>query len=251
MNEANQTPACGLHEVMMAYLYREATPDEARRFEAHLGECAACKQEVADFERVRQQLQQWQVLDLPIVRVVADPQPRKRSFLAVLKELLNVMPVWAKAASVAAMALIVMAVTGTSVSINRDGFSFSTRMIGSRQTAEAPAAATPAQARYASAEQLEQVRASLTALVSQKIADSEREQNEALKAELVSLQTDLRNIRTADLAKIVARVQEHQSRLQTIERDLDRREGSDLTDILFSEVLGRPQQPAGNTSGGD
>jgi len=250
MSEANPTSACGMHEALMAYLYKEATGDEARRFEAHLDECAACKQEIADFGRVRQQLQQWQVVDLPIVRVVADPQPARRSFLAVLKELLTVMPVWAKAASVAGVALIVMAVTGTSVSIGRDGFAINTRLVGSRQPVERPAAANPSRAEYVSAEQLEQLRANLTALVAQKVADSERQQKDALKAELVSLQNDLQSMRSADLAKIVARVQEHQSRLQTIERDLDRREGSDLTDLLFSEVLSKPQPPTGSTPGG-
>ena len=251
MNEANQTPACGMHEALMAYLYKEATSDEARRFEAHLDECAACKQELEDFGRVRRQLQQWQVVDLPIVRVVADPQPVRRSFVAVLKELFTVMPVWAKAAGVAAMALVVMAVTGTSVSIGRDGFSMNTRMIGSKPPAPEPAAAGSPRAAYVSAEQLEQLRANLMALVAQKVADSERQQQEALKTELVSLQNDLQSLRAADLAKISARVQEHQARLRTIERDLDRREGSDLTDLLFSEVLNKPALPTGSTTGSD
>jgi anti-sigma factor RsiW len=250
MNETNKTPACDKHEALIAYLYKEATPDEARRFETHLNDCGACKQELAGFERVREQLQQWQVVDLPIVRVVADPQPARRSFLAVLKELFTVMPIWVKAASVAAMALIIMAVTGTSVSLGRDGFSLSTRMIGSQSTVDRSAAVANPQARLASGEQLEQLRANLATLVSQKIAESEQQQKEALKAELVSLQSELHNMRSADLAKIVARVQEHNSRLQTIERDLDRREGSDLTDILFSEMMTRPHRQTSNTPGG-
>jgi hypothetical protein len=251
MNEANKTPACGLHEMLVAYLYKEATPDEARRFEAHLDDCAACQQELAGFARVREQLQQWQVADLPIVRVVADPQPARRSFAAVLKELFVVMPMWVRAASVAAMALVVMAVTGTSVSVGREGFSFSTRMMGSRSPVDRPAPlVNPPQAQNVSTEQLEQLRANLATFVSQKIAESERQQKEGLRAELVSLQADLKNIRSADLAKIVARVQEHQSRLQTIERDLDRREGSDLTDILFSEMMTKPHQSTGNMPGG-
>jgi len=237
-----------MHEALMAYLYKEAAPDEARRFEAHLNDCAACKQELAGFERVREQLQQWQVVDLPIVRVVADPQPMRRSFLAVLKELLTIMPIWAKVASVAAMALVVMAMTGTNLSLGRDGFSLSAKMIGSHD--RPGPVVNPATAQYASAEQLEQLRVNMASLVSQKIAESERQQKEDLKAELVSLQNDLQNMRSADLAKIVARVQEHQSRLQTIERDLDRREGSDLTDILFSEMLTKPHPHTDNTPGG-
>ena len=251
MNEANQTPACGMHEALVAYLYEEATADEARRFEAHLNECAACKQELAGFERVREQLQQWQVADLPVVRVIAEPQPARRSFLAVLKELFTITPTWAKAAGVAAMALVLMAVTGTRISIGRDGFSLSAAMLGSHQAAQQPAVAdAQPKSPVVRAEQLDQLRENLAALVSQKIADSERQQKEDLKAELVSLQADLKTMRASDLAKIVARVQEHQSRLQTIERDLDRREGSDLTDILFSEMLSKPHQPTGNTPGG-
>lgn len=250
MSETNKT--CQMQEAMMAYLYKEASEDEARRFEAHLVECGACRQEFAGFERVREQLQQWQVSDLPVVRVVADVPEARRSFLAVLKELFTVMPVWVKAASVAAVALIVMAVTGTSISINRNGFSFNARMIGTSSPSEQSGTPTnPAQPQYASNEQIEQLRANLAALVSQKIADSERQQKEELHAQLVSLQSDLQAMRSTDLAKIVARVQQHQSRLQTIERDLDRREGSDLTDILFSELMTRPSHAASGSGGGD
>jgi hypothetical protein len=250
MNEANKTPACGMHEALMSYLYKEATPDEAGRFETHLSDCAACKQELAGFERVREQLQQWQVVDLPIVRVVADPQPQKRSFLAVLKELFTIMPIWVKAASVAALALVVMAVTGTSLSIGRDGVSLRADLLRRQQPQIQPTTSVPPNIQYASAEQLEQLRTNLASLVSQKIAESEHQQKEGLRAQLVSLQTDIQNMRSADLAKIVTRVQEHQSRLQTIERDLDRREGSDLTDILFSEMIKKPHQQTSSTPGG-
>jgi Putative zinc-finger len=250
MNETNKTPACDKHEALVAYLYKEATPDEARRFETHLNDCAACKQELAGFERVREQLQQWQVADLPIVRVVADPQPARRSFLTVLKELFTIMPIWGKAASVAAIALVVMAVTGTSLSIGRDGVSLRADLLRRQQPQiQAPASASPG-IQYASAEQLEQLRANMATLVSEKIAESERQQKEELRSQLVSLQSDLQTMRSADLAKIVARVQEHNSRLQTIERDLDRREGSDLTDILFSEMMKKPHQQTSNTPGG-
>jgi anti-sigma factor RsiW len=240
-----------MQEAMMAYLYKEASEDETRRFEAHLDECAACRQELAGFERVREQLQQWQVSDLPVVRVAAEPQPSRRPFPAVLKELFAVMPVWVKAASVAAVALIVMAVTGTTVRINRDGFSLSARMIGTSSAGEPSAVTNPTQTQYASNEQIEQLRANLAALVSQKIADSERQQKDELRAQLVSLQSDLQAMRSTELAKIVARVQQHQSRLQTIERDLDRREGSDLTDILFSEMMGRPPHQSNGSGGSD
>jgi len=65
---------------------------------------------------------------------------------------------------------------------------------------------------------------------------------------LVSLESQLQTMHTTDLAKLASRIQEHQARLKTIERDLDRREGLDLTDILFSEVS-KPSERI--TGGGD
>jgi DNA-binding protein H-NS len=91
------------------------------------------------------------------------------------------------------------------------------------------------------------------ALVSQMIAESERQQKEDLKAQLISLESQLQNMRSADLARIATRVQEHQTRLKTIERDIDRREGNNLTDILFSEMMSKPEAKSSVAlgSGGD
>jgi hypothetical protein len=54
---------------------------------------------------------------------------------------------------------------------------------------------------------------------------------------------------SADLAKLATRIQEQQARLKTIEQDIDRREGLDLTDILFSETS-KPSERS-TTGGGD
>ena len=75
-----------------------------------------------------------------------------------------------------------------------------------------------------------------------------RQQKEQLKAELISLQSQLENMHSADLAKISTRIQEQRARIKNIEQDIDRREGLDLTDILFSEVA-KPAERS--TSGGD
>ena len=88
----------------------------------------------------------------------------------------------------------------------------------------------------------------MKSLVNQMVADSERDQKERIKAELVSLQSTLQTTHSADLAKVISRIQEQQTRLKTIERDIDRREGLDLTDILFSEV-NKPAERS--TAGGD
>ena len=59
-------------------------------------------------------------------------------------------------------------------------------------------------------------------------------------------------MRSADLVKLTQRIQDHQARLKTIERDIDRREGLDLTDILFSELTNKHSRAGiAAQSGGD
>src|SRR6185436_20362220 len=124
MSNKQNTPNCGMHEALVSYLYNEATAEETKSVEAHLTDCAACKQELHSFERVRGMLQQWQLDDLPVVRVVAEPRSSERTMLGVLKELFTLTPVWAKALGAVAMAMLLLAVIGTDVSIGRNGGSF-------------------------------------------------------------------------------------------------------------------------------
>lgn len=241
-----------MHEALVSYLYNEATAEESRMVEDHMSRCAACHQEFASFERVRDHLQQWQLDDMPIFRVVTEPQPARRSAVDVLKELLGIMPVWVKALGAAVAVLLVFAVMGTSVSIGKGGVSLRADLLGREPSVKDAASAVNQKVDYVSADQLEQVRASLTAIVSQMIAESERQQKDDLKAQLVSLESQFQNMRSADLAKIAMRVQEHHIKLRTLERDIDRREGSDLTDILFGELNTRRERPrSGGQSGGE
>lgn len=250
MTDTNKTTACDMHETLVSYLYNEATAEEARQIEDHMAQCAACKQELASFERVRDHLQQWQLDDLPIVRVVTESQPSRRSAVDVLKELFGIMPVWAKALGAVAAALLVFAVMGTSVSVGGGGFSFRADILRHEPSVKDSTSTGNQKVDYVSADQLEQMRASLTAIVSQMIAESERQQKDDLKAQLVGLESQVQNMRSADLAKIALRVQEHHIKLRTLERDIDRREGSDLTDILFGELNARPERPRSGAQGG-
>jgi len=251
MTNKSNTSNCDMHEALVSYLYNEATPEETRLVQEHLVACAGCKQEVAAFERVRGMLQQWQLDDMPIVRVVAEAQRPGRSALAVLKELFTVTPVWAKALGAVAMAMLVLAVMGTNISIGRDGFSFRADIFRGQQVTQTQSL-TRSQNTNDSIKvaDLERVRADVKTLVSQMIAESERQQRDDLKARLVSLESQLQNMHSVDLAKIATRIQEHQSRLKTIERNIDRQEGSDLTDILFSELINKPETRSTIVAGG-
>ncbi|HET9531282.1 MAG TPA: zf-HC2 domain-containing protein [Blastocatellia bacterium] len=229
MKHTDDTHDCPMRESLVAYLYNEATPEESRIINSHLSECAACKQEMAVFERVRGMLQQWQLDDLPVVRVETSPA-RKRSALESLKDLLAVMPVWAKLLGAMATVMIVLAVLGTEVSIDGSGFRMRTDIL--RAAGSAPVV------QEASETDVEQLRAEMKTFVSTLIAESERQQKEQLKAQLVSFETELQTMQAADLARLAEAVQRQRARLSVIERDIDRREGYDLTDILFSELNG-------------
>jgi hypothetical protein len=230
MNGMNKSSGCNMREALVAYLYGEATGDESRLVESHLTECAACKQEMVAFERVRAVLQQWQIDDLPVVRVEAT---RRRSALGLIRELFAVAPLWVKAAGAVATALLVLAVMGTEVSIGRDGFSMRADLLG---RGRAPQPVTTTGTGEVERPAAEQLRAEVKNAVAAMIAESERQQKAEWQAQLVSLESQIENMRSADLARLAARLAEQRTKIKTLERDIDRREGLDLTDILFSEL---------------
>ncbi|MEK6299395.1 MAG: zf-HC2 domain-containing protein [Acidobacteriota bacterium] len=238
---SNTNKNCDMHEALVSYLYNEATPEEGRRVEAHLTECSGCKHELAAFDHVRGLLQQWQIDEMPVVRVVTEP---RRSALSVLKELFTLTPIWAKALGAVAMAMLVLAVMGTEVSIGSGGFSARVDLLHRGRGAQP--AVSQIDPNTAGSASLEQIRA----LVNSMIIDSERQQRDDLKAQLVGLESQLSSMRSADLVKLSQRIQDHQARLKTIERDIDRREGLDLTDILFSEVTNKPARASIAAQGG-
>lgn len=234
-----------MHEALVSYLYNEAASDERGRVEAHLADCPSCKQELAAFEQVRGMLQQWQIDEMPVVRVVTEP---RRSPLALLRELFDVTPIWAKAVGALAMAMLVLAALGTEVSIGRGGVSARVDLLrrGGEISPGTPLIGASVDDPMAAVNH-EQLRA----LVDSIVVDSDRRQREELNAQLVGLESQLSKMRSSELMKLAQRIQEHQARLKTIERDIDRREGLDLTDILFSGLTTRPVGARQASEGGD
>ncbi|MEW6213351.1 MAG: zf-HC2 domain-containing protein [Acidobacteriota bacterium] len=229
MSYKDKTPDCNMHESLVSYLYDEASEEERRRVEAHLDECRSCKEELEAFNRVRGMLQQWQIDDLPVVRVETST---RRSFFEVLRELFLVMPVWAKAAGAVAAVMVVLAVIGTEVSIGKQGFSLSADITRSNKRNAA-----------------EEIRAELRVMVNDMILASERQQKDELTARLVALESQLQNAHQADLVRLAASIEEQRARIKTIERDIDRREGLNLADILFSELTPGDERPTDRKSG--
>ena len=224
---ANKTGTnhCDMREALVSYLYNEASPEESRTVETHLKECSVCRTEMEEFGRVREMLQQWRLEDLPVMRLAVE---QKRSALEVLKELFGVTPVWAKAFSAVLAAVLVLSVIGAEVSVGKTGFSVKTNLFRAANSPQAPVANGQPE--------IALNRAEVRNIVNQMIVESERQQETALNTQLVKLQSELNGLHTSDLVKLTARLQEQRDRLRALERDVDRREGLDLTDILFSDA---------------
>ena len=239
MTDTTKANNCDIRETLVSYLYNEATAEEARTVETHLNECAVCKSEMEALGRVRDMLQHWQLEDLPVVRVAVQ---QKRSATEVLRELFGLMPVWVKAFSAAVAAMLVLSVIGTEVSMGKGGFSIRTNLFrthGASPPAEINSDSDPSDIALS--------RSEVRNIVNQMIVESERQQQTVLSEQLVKLHSELDGMHTSDLVKLTARLQEQRDRLRALERDIDRREGLDLTDILFSDA-GRVYKTSGSDS---
>jgi hypothetical protein len=238
MTQENRTPNCNMHELLVTYLYGESSPEENLRFETHLLDCPSCRQEISAFEGVREALQQWQFDEVPKVQLLAENhQGPRKSALALLKELLTIMPLWAKGFAAVAMAMLVLAVLGTDVKIGKDGFSYSASLWQKSDPSVIPVEKPNGNPLVQiSKEQIAQIRADLMKEVSAELAKNEMAQKEDVRAQLANFQSQLKDMRSADLLRIAAQVQQHKLKIQTIEHDIDRREGLGLTDILLGEA---------------
>jgi hypothetical protein len=226
MADSNKSPGCEMHEVLVSHLYSETTPEESSLIQAHLNSCSVCADELAAFERVRGMLQTWQVSELPEVSIVTK-QDKGRS-TAKLREFFTMTPFWLRAIGGLSIAMLVLAATGTTITAGSSGVSLSFSLLGGRGATPTP------QVERSS----EEIRAELKAIVNSMIAESERQQGEALKSQLVSLESQLQNSHASDLAKLNMRIQQQRDLIKALERDIDRREGLALTDLLFSEAIG-------------
>ena len=215
-------------ELLVAYLYDEIGDADRARVDAHLRDCAACREELADWRGLRSGLARWTPPQPDFdVRVVRGRAPSWRAW-------------WTPAFGLAAAAVLVLAIASAlahvEVRYGSDGFSVRTGWnTAAPAVAQAPAAtpATPAaltaadaariQAQYASLErrlnglesahQAPPVRAVSAAaparlsaadlkLVHDLLAQSESRQQQELALRISQVLHDVDAQRVADLARI-------------------------------------------------
>lgn len=126
MKETTRENLCTRAEDLVAYLYNEATRDEAKDFEAHLHHCASCRTELATFGGVREAMGEWReqalgtlaspAFEADTTRAFASAVApvRRRSALVALREFFTLSPAWMRAAT-AVIALLFCALAAIAV----------------------------------------------------------------------------------------------------------------------------------------
>ncbi|HEY0545218.1 MAG TPA: zf-HC2 domain-containing protein [Pyrinomonadaceae bacterium] len=112
------TQSCERASDLVAYLYGEASADEARDFKSHLNACHACRAEMSAFTEVREAVGTWREQALhPMTsttmetnaaraRKTSEAAP-KRSALAALREFFTHSPMWLRGATAFAALLLI------------------------------------------------------------------------------------------------------------------------------------------------
>jgi hypothetical protein len=183
--------SCDRKEELIAYLYRESTPEERQGFESHLSHCADCLSEIEGFESVRGNLKLWNLNFAPHVEI----QPR-RSRLQVFRELVGLFPIWARglamAGAAAAVLLVMLAALGSRVSIGSQGLALDF----GRGSRKAPVVVPPVSPVSPSSNEPMLTRSQAEALVNEAVARA----REDSRTEMANLEAKLVSVHKADLA---------------------------------------------------
>lgn len=201
MSQENDfTRTCERADDMIAYLYGETSQSEAKDFERHIENCAACRTESSAFADVRASIGAWRkqslgALAFPISEttpapafnaVRAERAGRRPSALAALREFFTLSPAWMRAAtavlSIAVCAVMTVAIAHAEIRWDKQGFSFSTGIL-SKAVATDSNTQTPAVA------QTDKIytREELNAIVAEKV----RLEREALLNEMNSNKSEV------------------------------------------------------------
>ena len=138
---AKMTPrGCERGEELVAYLYGEATKEEAGLFGRHLEACAVCREELAALGGVRAGLGAWRAEALGTVPSLniegafapdagtLPAAPRERSARAALREFFSLSPLWLRAgafaATLAVCALLALTLARAEVRLGAEGLAF-------------------------------------------------------------------------------------------------------------------------------
>ena len=220
---------CGKKDLLVAYLYAEASSAESKEFERHQAVCAECRTELQAFQGVRQELGTWEMPFVPHIEVVTP-----RTAMDALRDFFRLVPGWFKItaglASAAATALVVFAFTGTHISIGQSGVEASfgitkTAKVSKTQlTADTPKSIAVNSLSRAEAEQMIQAA----------VAQVQTQAQAQTRLQLTSLEAKLKATHQAELQNATLRLRkDQQKQLVTQIAKLGDNQRQTLTEWLF------------------
>jgi hypothetical protein len=217
---------CGKKELLVAYLYDEATKAERAEFERHQADCVSCHNELQAFQNVREELSAWQMPFVPHIEIVTP-----RTALDALRDFVRLVPGWFKItsglATAAAAALVVFALTGTRISFGNGGFDakFGVKEITQVTTGQPTTTTAVNSITRAEAEQMIQAA----------VANAQAHAQQQTQLQLASLETKLTAAQQTQLQNATLRMrQEQQRKLQMELAKFDNGARQTLTEWLLT-----------------
>ncbi|HEX4947794.1 MAG TPA: zf-HC2 domain-containing protein [Blastocatellia bacterium] len=218
---------CGKQELLITYLYDEATKAERAEFERHLTDCAACSHELQALRGVREDLSTWQVPFVPHIEVVTP-----RTATDALRDFFRLVPRWFKItsgfATAAAAALIVFALAGTRISIGNTGVE---AKFGVKEITQPIATGQPAAPQAANSI----TRAEAEQLIQAAVAQAQTQAQQQTQLQLAHLESKLTAAHQVQLQNASLRLrQEYQRQLRAELAKLDNGTRQSLTEWLLT-----------------
>jgi hypothetical protein len=226
---------CGREELLVSVLYDEATDGQRKEFEAHLRQCASCREEFASFRDIRGDLRRWEAGPVPRITVEIKP-----GFAERLRQAFTLLPTWGRFVAAGACALLVLSVLNADISIGQGGFHFSTSLVPRSGSDVATGDRTPAPATVLTPQQEEHINQLVADRCDAQLRERLAVAQVELKAELDALQKELATAHSSELRQMAARVEAQRRKIDSLQRDLDRQAGYGGSD-LFSMVLNEPR----------
>lgn len=230
---------CGKKELLVAYLYHEANAAERTEFERHQATCASCHDELQAFTGVRGELQAWEMPFIPAIEVVTP-----RTAMDALRDFFRLVPGWLKLtsglATATAAALVILALTGTRISVGQGGVDAQFGLSATTQATTANPAALPAVPLPANLLSRAEAEKMMQAAVTQARAEAQtqtRQQLLQLEAKLTAAQQAKLQSATLQLRK------DHQKQLLT---ELARLDNRTMTEWLLTATDTSAEGGAGN-----
>ena len=195
----NEQKNCGKKELLMAFLYNEASAAERKDFESHQSNCADCRLELQSFKHTRAEMSSWQLPFTPNIQVTIP-----RTAMDALREFISLVPTWFKvgsglaAATAAALLFLAIANLGTKNSTPI------------QQATVSPTVVTE----KAAAAQIQNVftREEAEQMIQAAVAKSQLQAQQETRLQLANLETKLSSAHQSDLKNATLKLKKQQQK---------------------------------------